>query len=132
MIRELDTVAREMVDEGEIPPLVDRFYARVRSDDLLGPIFAGAVGDWPEHLSRLCDFWSSVMLTSGRYKGSPVSTHLRHSSVLTPVSFERWLALWRITTAEMLEADVAAAMQAKAERIADSLQLAIIHRPRTN
>ena len=120
---------RVAIEESEIGLLVDQFYGRVRHDALLGPIFANAIGSWPEHLARLCEFWSSVMLTSGRYKGSPVATHLRHAPVLTAATFERWLALWRITTAELLEPEVAAALQAKAERIAESLQLAIVHRP---
>jgi hemoglobin len=125
-------VERAAIEESEIRLLVDRFYGRVREDALLGPIFASAVGDWPEHLARLCDFWSSVMLTSGRYKGSPVATHLRYAPALTAAAFERWLALWRITTSELLEADVAAALQAKAGRIAESLHLAVVHRPSTH
>lgn len=56
-------------DEG-LSRLVDAFYARVRSDEELGPIFNDAISDWPEHLEKLAAFWSSVMLTSGRYKGS--------------------------------------------------------------
>ncbi len=65
--------------EADLQALVDRFYAKVRADDLLGPLFNRAVEDWPEHLERLGAFWSSVMLTSGRYKGSPMGAHLRHA-----------------------------------------------------
>ena len=57
------------VDEAGLTALVDRFYAKVRSDVQLAPVFEGAVGDWPAHLEKLSAFWSSVMLTSGRYKG---------------------------------------------------------------
>ena len=55
----------ELSDEG-LRQVIGAFYARVREDDALGPVFNGAVADWDEHLERLGDFWSSVMLTSGR------------------------------------------------------------------
>ena len=60
------------LSEDELAALIKAFYARVRADAELGPIFNDAVADWPEHLEKLSAFWSSVMLTSGRYKGQPV------------------------------------------------------------
>ena len=52
--------------EAALPALLDRFYARVRADAALGPVFNDAVEDWDRHLATLADFWSSVMLTTGR------------------------------------------------------------------
>lgn len=114
-----------IIDEAALPGLLDRFYARVRQDAALGPVFNDAVTDWDEHLERLTAFWSSVMLTTGRYKGNPVMMHLKHAGRIEPAMFDRWLALWRQTTDELLPAEAAAAMQEKAGRIAESLQLAI-------
>lgn len=116
------------LEESDLRPLVERFYERVRADALLGPIFGAAVHDWDDHHRRLVDFWSSVMFTSGRYKGNPVALHLIHADSLTPERFARWLALWRETSDELLPAEAAAALQAKAARIAESLQLAIQYR----
>lgn len=82
------------LDETGLSRVVDAFYARVRADAELGPIFNDAVHDWPEHLEKLSAFWSSVMLTSGRYKGQPVPAHMKHKTRITPELFERWLALW--------------------------------------
>ena len=114
--------------EDNLARLVDAFYARVRADDQLGPIFNDAIHDWPEHLDKLAAFWSSVMLTSGRYKGQPVPAHVKHIGRITPALFERWLALWARTTDEFMEPKVAAGLQAKAARIAESLQLAMFFR----
>jgi hemoglobin len=114
--------------EGDLQQLVDSFYAKVRQDPLIGPLFNRAVGDWPEHLEKLGAFWSSVMLTSGRYKGSPMAAHLRHAEGIEPAMFGRWLELWRETAAETLTPDDAARVVAKAERIAESLQLALYFR----
>ncbi len=114
-----------MIVEADIRPLVERFYARVRADADLGPVFDSIVHDWPDHQRRLTDFWSSVMLGSGRYKGNPVALHMMHAQGLTPERFDRWLTIWRETSEETLSPQAAAAVQAKAARIAESLQLAI-------
>jgi hemoglobin len=116
------------VTDADLQRLVDAFYAKVRGDALLGPVFGAAVGDWPEHLEKLGAFWSSVMRTTGRYKGSPMGAHLAHAAAIRPEMFERWLALWRETAGEELAAADAAAVIEKAERIAESLKLALFFR----
>ena len=120
-----------MITEQDISRLVPEFYARVRKDPLLGPIFDGAIEDWPHHLVKLQAFWSSVMLTSGRYKGQPMVAHVRPAADMTEEAFGRWLALWGETTEELLSPEAAAAFQEKAGRIAESLQLGVrFHRER--
>jgi hemoglobin len=115
----------ETITEEALGRLVERFYARVREDALLGPIFNGAIEDWPEHLERLQAFWSSVMLTTGRYKGRPLPAHLKHAPALTAEAFERWLGLWKRTSEDIFAAAPAAALQEKASRIAESLALGV-------
>lgn len=116
------------VDEAQLEALVPRFYARVRDDALIGPVFDGAIADWDDHLKKLVAFWSSVMLTSGRYKGNPVATHMKHLGAITPAMFDRWLALWAEVTEETLPLSAAATLQLKAARIAESLKLALYFR----
>lgn len=116
------------IDEAGLARLVDAFYARVRADAELGPVFNDAIHDWPAHLETLTAFWSSVMLTSGRYKGRPVPAHARHLARITPALFDRWLALWAATTDELMSPEAAAALQEKARRIGESLQLALFFR----
>lgn len=118
------------VTEETIRTLVDSFYARVRHDPTLGPIFDGAIAedDWPEHLQKMYAFWSSVMLTSGRYKGDPVSTHRKVAGVEPPM-FGNWLDLFEATAAELFVPEVAERFACKARRIAESLKLALFFRP---
>jgi hemoglobin len=117
------------LSEDAIRQLVDRFYSKVRADPKLGPIFERAIpGDWGPHLATMHDFWSSVMLTSGRYKGNPVAVHLRVEGI-EPALFGRWLALFNETCSELLNETAAAAFRAKASRIAESLKLALFYRP---
>lgn len=114
--------------EVDLERLIPRFYARVREDPRLGPVFNDIVEDWPEHLEKLIAFWSSVMLGSGRYKGNPVMAHGRHGTRMPPELFARWLELWADVTNEEMPPAVAASLQAKAGRIAESLQLAMFFR----
>jgi hemoglobin len=115
------------ITEPAIAALVDRFYAKARRDPMIGPVFNNAVDDWDAHLHKLSDFWSSVMLTTGRYKGNPMAAHLQHP--IEPQFFGRWLALWRETTGELFAPEIAARFRDKAERIGESLKLALFYRP---
>ncbi|WP_198935159.1 preprotein translocase subunit TatC [Pararhizobium arenae] len=110
--------------EKKITEILHTFYEKVRRDPLLSVPFS-VVTDWDEHLVRLTEFWSSVMLTSGRYKGNPLSMHVIHADRIQPAMFNRWLELWQITTTEGLAPDVAQEMQAKATRIASRLSVAM-------
>ena len=122
----------EKLSEQDINHLIPEFYSRVRADTILGPIFDGAIADWPDHLRKLQDFWHSIMFTSGRYKGQPMVAHVRQAEHMTSQNFERWLSIWRRTTDELLAPDVAATLQVKADRIAESLQLGVqFHRERS-
>lgn len=120
----------EYVSESGIESLVDEFYRRVRMDPKLAPIFERAIsgGDWSLHLATMRDFWSSVMLTSGRYKGNPVAKHLQLEG-MEPHLFDRWLDLFTQTCRELFDEEVAAAFAVKAQRIAESLKLALFYRP---
>jgi truncated hemoglobin YjbI/tellurite resistance-related uncharacterized protein len=116
-----------MTDD-DLQRLVNVFYAKVRQDALLGPVFNGAVEHWPEHLEKLGAFWSSLMRTTGRYKGSPMAAHMRHAAAIKPEMFDRWLALWRETASEELTPEASAAVVEKAERVAESLKLGLYFR----
>ena len=112
------------VTEDMISEVVDTFYARVRRDEVLGPIFNRVVEDWPEHLAKLKDFWSSVLLMTGRFKGRPMAVHAAIPDI-EPRHFEHWLALFGETVSELCPPAAAALFREKAAMIAESLQLGI-------
>ncbi len=115
------------VNEEMIVNLVHTFYGKVRTDPLIGPIFERVIEDWDPHLAKMCDFWSSVMLMSGRYKGNPMIAHMRLKMV-RPEHFERWLELFTQTAAEVCPAAAADAFVGRANNIARSLQLGMFYR----
>src|ERR1700741_3223584 len=110
------------INEASIRMLVDRFYNSVRQDDVLGPVFAREIGDeWEPHLETMRAFWSSLMLASGRYKGNPMRKHLLLVPRIGSEHFERWLEIWKTTTAELFPPVTAAIFVSKAESMAERL-----------
>jgi hemoglobin len=118
------------ITESEISTLVDAFYAKVRIDPDIGPIFNAIIDDWPYHLALLKDFWSTVLLTTGRYKGDPMMKHLQLS--LDPQHFERWLALFAETAHEVLPPAHASTIIAKSQRIAENFKAGIAYQRSQN
>lgn len=111
------------LDDGILTALVHQFYAKVRADAVLGPIFDARISDWGPHLDRMVAFWSSVALMTGRYHGAPMSAHA--GLPIDWTHFERWLALFEETAREACTADGAAHVIVRAERIAYSLHAAV-------
>lgn len=113
------------VTESMIRDLVHRFYAEVRIDPLLGPIFDRAIGGaWDEHLNKLWDFWSSVLLMTGRFKGTPMAVHVGIPDIGAP-HFQRWLDIFERVALEVCPPNAAALFVGKSRMIAQSLQLGI-------
>ncbi len=109
------------IDDGLISKLVERFYSAVRADELLGPIFKKHVEDWVPHLARMKDFWASVTLESGRFRGNPMVKHIAVGG-LDQMHFDRWLILWNLTLDEVAPNDAAGQVfRQAADRIATSL-----------
>lgn len=117
---------KKAVTEEDIGRLVQSFYARVRKDDLLGPIFKSKISDdhWPKHMDHIQDFWSSVFLKTGRYTGNPLLKHAQLSG-LTPEHFIHWLALFKDTAEKSLEPNISIEFITMANRIGLSLQMGL-------
>lgn len=116
------------IDDAFIARLVDSFYARIRDDGLLGPIFAERIQDWDWHLDRMKRFWRSILHNSGEFSGNPMARHLAIPG-LVERHFAHWLELFYATLRD-LEQDTEATKQigTRARMIADSLLTGIAMR----
>jgi hemoglobin len=114
------------IDEAMIETLVRAFYGRARQDPLIGPVFQSKIQDWEGHIARLCAFWSSVALGSGRYRGQPMAAHL--PLPIDSPHFDRWLAIFAQTARDVCPPAAATHFLDRASRIADSLELGIAAR----
>lgn len=109
----------ELCTEAEITRLVHEFYAQVRIDPMLGPIFGEHVADWPAHLDLLVDFWSAMLRGTRRFRGAPMSKHLVLPGLSSEL-FAQWLRLFHQVTATLGNPAMQAQADAMAERIAET------------
>jgi len=113
------------IDEDSIHALVHGFYGKVMADPDLAAIFGREIeqNQWPVHLEKMCAFWSSVLLRSGRYDGRPMRPHLSIPDI-EDRHFERWLTLFAETARNVFDERDASGVIATAERIGHNFRLA--------
>jgi hemoglobin len=111
------------ITETSIPEMVDKFYARVREDPVLSPVFESQLaGKWDQHMPRMYAFWTKVLLGTGEFESNVFGKHMALTGI-TREHFVRWLALFKMTAVEVFGIDEAGIPITVAERIAASLQL---------
>jgi hemoglobin len=118
-------IPREL-DEDIIHAVVHGFYGHIRNDALLGPVFGARIANerWPEHLAKMCDFWSATLLRTERYAGRPLRPHLAIEE-LDDAHFDRWLTLFRQTVLSECTPAAAEIFLDFAHRIARSFRMAV-------
>jgi hemoglobin len=114
------------LDDAMVAAVVQDFYARARADEVIGPVFNRVIAEdqWPHHIATITDFWSSMLLGTGRYMGRPMPKHLAIPE-LTDAHFARWLKLFRETAEVHCPPDIAALFVDRAQRIAYNFRLRI-------
>lgn len=117
---------RRLVTDADVSALVERFYDRVRENPSLAPVFDARIEAtaWPGHLTKMKDFWSTVLLGTGRYRGNPMTAHQSIPAV-TREHFEDWLALFEDVVGEQFAENVAHAILQRARRMGDSLMASL-------
>ena len=101
--------------------LLRHFYADVRQDPLIGPIFSAQIKDWKDHLKIIASFWETLIGGPQTYARPMPMKHLPLH--LREEHFERWLFLWQTNCRAQLPTDVAREMIDLARHIADKLRL---------
>jgi len=113
---------RQRVTPDDLSRLVERFYGRVRVDPLLAAVFDGRIPHdaWPAHLARMKDFWCTVLLGRGGYRGNPMLVHADVPDV-TREHFTRWLSTFGEVLRELFEPPIADAIHGRARRMGANL-----------
>jgi len=109
--------------EAAIERMVRLFYERGLRDDVLGPIFRGAIHDWEPHIAVVADFWSGVVHGTGRYRGNAYAPHAKLD--FGPEAFERWLATLESAARDALAAPDADTAIRVARHMAQSFRVGI-------
>ncbi len=117
------------LDDAMVNAVVESFYGKARRDEVIGPVFNRVIpeAEWPAHLKTIADFWSSMLLGSGRYNGRPMPKHMAIPE-LSDMHFMRWLRLFRETVDQLCPPDIAALFIERSERIGNSFRMNIAMR----
>ncbi len=90
---------KQLTSKADLEILIPAFYARVREDAFLGPIFERVLADhWDEHLAKITNFWEALLFGGQDYHGRPFPPHIPLG--LQPEHFKRWLELFFATMDE--------------------------------
>ena len=114
------------LDEAMVRAVVESFYSKARRDDVIGPVFNRVIAPeaWPHHLDTITDFWSAMLLGTGRYMGRPMPKHFAIPE-LADAHFARWLRLFRETVEELCPPKIAALFIERAETIGNNFRVRI-------
>lgn len=122
-------VKREISSREDVSLLVHTFYGRIRTHEVLGPIFNEIIDDWDEHLNKMVDFWESNLLYARKYFGNPMMAHISVDQKMDygveSKHFGFWLNLWYQTLDEYFEGDIAQLARDRARMMSTNLFLAI-------
>ena len=112
--------------EADIRQLIPAFYAKVRCDSILGPVFEGIIGDkWATHIETVCSFWLYATRLDRHYNAQNfMPAHLRRPMIRAEL-LPRWLALFRDTAYELCAPDQADVLIDIARRMADTLEISL-------
>ena len=124
-----NSTKHDIKNREDIKLLVVSFYAKIRKDAVLGPIFNQIVTDWEPHLELLTDFWETQLFLKRKYFGNPVTAHqevddkMQHT--ITPEHFGLWMNLWFATIDELFEGETAYIAKNRAQKMSTMLYLKI-------
>lgn len=91
---------KDIETKEDVETLVNSFYRKARTHDLLGPVFASRIADdqWPDHLQRMYAFWNAILFAEKGFEGNPMQKHL--ALPIADEHFSHWLILFNQTIDE--------------------------------
>ncbi|MFH6985569.1 group III truncated hemoglobin [Marinoscillum luteum] len=117
----------EILQLEDIKLLVDNFYAKVKADPLLAPIFDERIANnWPHHMDKMYRFWQTVLLGEHTYLGSPFAPHA--NLPIDKTHFTQWLSLFHETIDEHFSGEKAEEAKWRSIKMAEMFQLKIAYR----
>ncbi|MFC9362178.1 group III truncated hemoglobin [Rhodococcus sp. NPDC057014] len=115
----------DIATRADLELLLRHFYGRAFADPVLEPVFETLmVIGLDDHLPVMCDFWETILLRTGVYRGSVGAVHraLHGRHGFTDRHFDRWVELWTSSVDELFLGDVAQQAKSEAAGIAVGMQ----------
>ena len=121
VLPKLPTMKQDITNKAAIEKVVSQFYAKVKTDPLIGVFFTKVVPiNWEKHLPLMCSFWENVLFYTGEYEGNVLETHRKVNQKLPTenIHFERWLQLFDETVDALYAGPNAEKMKERSKSIA--------------
>ena len=113
----------------DVALIVRSFYAKVRTDETLSPIFNTIIKDWEEHLEKLTDFWTMQLFGGKIYEGNPIKVHQevddQSGHQVSAYHFGTWLNLWFETIDTNFSGENADTLKRRARKMQTVLMVAM-------
>lgn len=128
---------QDIQNRADVFKVVTDFYAQVRKDQMLGPIFDAQITEWDAHLEKITGFWYQMLFqVKGAYYGNPIEAHVQvdaHANhEIAPTHFGKWLYYWINTIHDRFEGPMANLMIEHARKMQTVLYLNMFkHKPPT-
>lgn len=120
---------KEIENRGDVKLLVTSFYAKIRKDELLGPIFNARITDWEHHLEHLTDFWETNLFFVSKFKGNPMRKHAEVDAAenhsITEQHFGVWINHWVQTIDTLFEGEKANIAKNRARKMGTFMYIKI-------
>lgn len=97
------TAPKDIHTRTDIILLIDNFYAKIKVNTLLRPVFIDiAQINFEHHMPILYDFWCTMLLGEMSYSRNAMEVHLQlnQKTPLTKAHFDEWLKLFTETVDE--------------------------------
>jgi hemoglobin len=112
----------------DVDILIEHFYDRLLSDQLLSEIFTRIVPvHLPTHLPVIVDFWENILFHTGSYKRNAMDVHMKlnHIYPLQKAHFKQWVFLFHLSIDSLYEGSIADKAKEMASSIAALMEYKI-------
>lgn len=128
-IKEARQSMKDINNRDDVAVLVRSFYAKVRKNELLGPVFNGRITHWETHFEHLTTFWESNLFFEKSYHGDPIGKHVdvdrEWEGGINELHFGVWLNLWYETIDELFIGETAQIAKNRARSMSTFIHLKI-------
>lgn len=121
---------KEIENRGDLQVLMEAFYRKALTDDLIGYFFTEiAPLNMETHIPLIVDFWETVVFGLAKYKGNVMAVHqqIHDKSAFKKEHFDRWVLLFQQTVDELYTGNNAELVKQRAASVATVMQIKLLH-----
>ena len=122
---------KDIENRKDIVSILDAFYRKTFSDELIGRFFTEVVPlNLETHIPVIADFWEAVVFNTRSYRKNVMEIH-QHINALSAIRKEhldRWVKLFTATIDEHFDGNKATLMKQRAASVATLMEIKMVKR----